>query len=130
MTAHRIAMALAAFGLCQAPSISSADDSFPEVVSEILRSQSTGMISELNDDAKTALISCVNKVLDGLPNGMKRFIVQGQSLSEQESRFGKAVQENHAEWKQKIAGACASVALAGRRESTQSTRTFGAANSR
>jgi hypothetical protein len=125
MKAHRIAFALAAFGLCQAPSTSSAD-SFTDLVSEILRSQTTGMISELNDTTKTALISCVNGVLEDLPNGQKRYILQGEDYTDQESRFGKIVQQNHAEWKQKIAGACASVALAGRRESR---RTFGAQNS-
>jgi hypothetical protein len=124
MKAHRIVLAVAAFGLCQAPSTSSAD-SFSDVVAEILRSQTTGMISELNDAAKTALIGCVNGVLEGLPNGQKRYILQGDGFSEQESRFGKIVQQNHAEWKQKIAGACASVALAGRREGR---RTFGAQN--
>jgi hypothetical protein len=37
--------------------------------------------------------------------------MEGAELQEQERRFGKVVFENRAEWLQKIAGACASVAI-------------------
>lgn len=111
MRLHRIAFTLAALGLCQAPSASLADTSFPEVVSEILNGQNEGRISEMGAQQKSQMIDCVNKVLDGLPAGQKRYILEGSDFEDREHRFGKIVQENHAEWKQKIASACAEIAM-------------------
>jgi hypothetical protein len=67
----------------------------------------------MEEDHKAALIDCVNMVLEGLPNGKKRYVLQGETFEERERRFGEVVQENRAEWKQNIARACASVALSG-----------------
>lgn len=125
MTTLRAAIALAVLGLFQVPTASLAAD-FPTVVEEILRSQTEGLISELEEEAKSALIACVKKVLEGLPNGQKRYVVQGETFEERERRFGKVVQDNHAEWKQNIARGCASVALSGSR----SSREIGSSGSR
>ena len=52
-------------------------------------------------------------MLAELLKAKQRYRVEGKSYEERETRFGKVVQENRAEWKQKIAKGCASVALAG-----------------
>jgi hypothetical protein len=111
MRLHRIAFTLAAFCLCQAPSVSLADTSFPEVVSEILNGQTEGRISEMGAQQKSQMIDCVNKVLTDLPAGQKRHVLEGSDFEDREHRFGKIVQENHAEWKKKIASACAEIAM-------------------
>ena len=85
---------------------------FHSVVEKVLMSQQTGPVSRLPDERKRALVSCVNGVLADLPSGKKRFVVQAASFDEMQARFGKVVMENRAEWKQKIARACASVAMA------------------
>ena len=85
---------------------------FHSVVEKVLLSQQTGPVSKLPEARKRALVSCVNGVLADLPSGKKRYVVQATSFDEMQARFGKVVMENRAEWKQKIARACASVAMA------------------
>ena len=70
-----------------------------------------GPVSKLPDDKKHELITCVNEVLDGLPNGKKRFVIEAASYDEMENRFGKVVMENRAEWKQRIARSCAHIVV-------------------
>jgi hypothetical protein len=88
-----------------------AGSSFPAAVEQILRHQQTGPVSRLPADKKDALITCVNEVLAGLPNGSKRYVIQAASFDELEDRFGKVVMENRAEWKQKIARSCAHIVV-------------------
>jgi hypothetical protein len=86
---------------------------FPAVVTEILLAQTDGPLSRMSDQKKSLMIACVNQVLTALPGAKKRFVVAGETLDERQDRFGDVVMENRAEWKQKIARACASVALQG-----------------
>jgi hypothetical protein len=51
--------------------------------------------------------------LSGLPNGRKRYIVEGSTLDEQQDRFGEVVEADRAKWKQAIAKACSSIAMGG-----------------
>ncbi len=88
-----------------------AGSSFPAVVERILMSQKEGRVSTLDHEKKRALIACVNDVLAKMPNGMKRFVLEAASHDEMESRFGKVVMENRAEWKQKIALGCAHIVV-------------------
>jgi hypothetical protein len=53
----------------------------------------------------------VNDVLANLPNGMKRFVLAATDYEDMESRFGKVVMDNRAEWKQKIAQGCAHIVV-------------------
>lgn len=84
---------------------------FPDVVRSILGRQTDGPLAEMAADKRAAMTDCVVTTLDALPAGKKRFIVEGASLDEQEDRFGKTVDENRAEWRKKIAGACAEIAM-------------------
>ncbi len=84
---------------------------FPTVVRAILNSQTEGRLAQMGTNQRTAMTNCVIATLNGLPSGKKRLIVEGANLDEQEHRFGQVVMENHAEWKQKIARACASIAM-------------------
>lgn len=93
-----------------APAI--AGGSFNSAVEQILLSQQDGRVSKLSAGKKRELISCVNTVLASLPAGKKRFVTEAASVDEMADRFGKVVMENRAEWKQKIAGKCASVVMA------------------
>jgi hypothetical protein len=86
---------------------------FQSVVEEILQAQTDGPISRMNEPKKGLMIACVNQALTGLPAAKKRFVVAGETLDERQDRFGDVVMENRAEWKQKIARACAQVALQG-----------------
>ena len=86
---------------------------FPAVVSKILLSSTDGRMSKLDPGRKQQMVTCVNGVLTKLPNGKKRFVVEGATFDEQESRFGKVVKENRAEWEQKIASACGKIAMRG-----------------
>jgi hypothetical protein len=88
-----------------------AGGSFPAAVERILMSQQEGRVSTLDVQKKRALVACVNDVLAAMPNGMKRFVVAAASYDEMESRFGKVVMENRAEWKQKIALGCAHIVV-------------------
>lgn len=100
-------------GLALLPAAASADlrAEFSGVVSEILMSQTTGAMSLMSDEKKLRVVACVNTVLADLPKGKKRYILEGAELAEQERRFGKVVFENRAEWLQRIARSCASVAI-------------------
>lgn len=102
-------LALAAASL---PQPAAAAD-FPSIVSEILRHQTDGPISRMGPEKKSAMIDCVITALQPLPSGKKRFVQEGGSYEEREQRFGKVVQENRAEWKQKIAKACSKIAVSG-----------------
>lgn len=88
-----------------------AASNFTAVVERVIISQQDGRVSKLDDATKRELASCVNAVLDKLPAGKKRFIAEAASFDEMQDRFGKVVMENRAEWKQKIAGACARIVL-------------------
>ena len=94
-----------------AVSPAAAGPSFPSAVKQILMKQDRGPVSKLPVEKKQELITCVNQVLGGLPNGKKRFVTEASSYDEMESRFGKVVMENRAEWKQKIAAGCASIVV-------------------
>lgn len=85
--------------------------SFPSVVRTILDSQTEGRIAQMGRDQRARMTDCVISTLSGLPNGKKRYIVEGASLDEQEDRFGEVVQEDRAKWKQKIATACSKIAV-------------------
>jgi hypothetical protein len=50
-------------------------------------------------------------VLADLPNGKKRFVIEGANYDEQQDRFGEVVMANRAEWKQKIARSCAHIVV-------------------
>jgi hypothetical protein len=86
---------------------------FPTVVATIMNAQTDSRIASLDPARKQQMIDCVNGVLSKLPNGKKRFVVEGASFAEQESRFGQVVQENRAEWEQKIARGCSSIVVGG-----------------
>ncbi|MGH6925160.1 MAG: hypothetical protein ACRED5_15610 [Propylenella sp.] len=88
-----------------------AGGSFPAAVERILMNQKEGRVSTLPAEKKRALITCVNQVLSEMPNGMKRFVLEASSYNDMESRFGKVVMENRAEWKQKIAQGCAHIVV-------------------
>jgi hypothetical protein len=86
---------------------------FPSIVAKVLNSQTDGRIAKLDPATKQEMVNCVNGVLAGLPNGKKKFVVEGANYDEQESRFGKVVKENRAEWEQKIAKGCGQIAMRG-----------------
>jgi hypothetical protein len=88
-----------------------AGGSFPAAVERILLSQREGRVSTLSMEKKRALVACVNDVLANMPNGMKRFVLAATNYEDMESRFGKVVMENRAEWKQKIARGCAHIVV-------------------
>jgi hypothetical protein len=113
MTSLRnIAASLALGAFVSLPPPAAAED-FPDVVSEILNRQVEGPISVMSEKTKEAMVTCVNTVLEALPKGKKRFILAGEDYEERESRFGKVLYQNRAEWVQKIARGCASIALSG-----------------
>ena len=85
---------------------------FGAVVEKVLMSQQSGPVAKLDPDRKRELVACVNKVLAKLPAGKKRYVSEAASFDEMQQRFGKVVMENRAEWKQKIAKSCASIAMA------------------
>ena len=109
MTPMRIAAVT--IGICLLHGTAAAQD-FPAVVTEILKAQTDGPISEMGETKKAAVIDCVNKVLVDMPNGKKRHVLEGTDLKDRERRFGKVMKENHAEWEQNVARACADVAMA------------------
>jgi hypothetical protein len=84
---------------------------FPSVVRKILDSQTTGRLASMGMDQRVRMTDCVVSTLSGLPGGKKRFIVEGANLDEQEHRFGEALNEERAKWKQNIARACSSIAM-------------------
>ena len=88
-----------------------AGSNFTQIVEQVITSQQDGRVSKLDEGTKRELASCVNTVLAGLPAGKKRFITEGATFDEMQDRFGKVVMENRAEWKQKIAGACAKIVV-------------------
>jgi hypothetical protein len=90
--------------------------SFDAVVEAVLMNQQDGRVAKLSADGKRQLVSCVNRVLAGLPGGRKRYVAQATNLDQMQDRFGEVVMENRAEWKQKIANKCASIALGSRGE--------------
>ena len=94
-----------------AVSPAAAGPSFPSAVQQILMNQRQGRVSKLPEEKKRELITCVNQVLVGLPNGKKRYITEAASYDEMENRFGKVMMENRAEWKQRIAQSCASIVV-------------------
>ena len=86
--------------------------SFGAVVEKVLMSQQDGPVAKLDANRKRELVSCVNNVLAALSNGKKRYITEASTFDEMQDRFGEVVMENRAEWKQKIAKSCASIAMA------------------
>lgn len=85
---------------------------FGAVVEKVLMSQQSGPVAKLDENRKRELVGCVNNVLAALPNVKKRYIAEAASFDEMQDRFGEVVMENRAEWKQKIARSCASIAMA------------------
>ena len=86
-------------------------DSFPTVVRAVLDGQTTGRLAQMDRDQRGQMTDCVIATLAGLPAGKKRYISEGANFGEQQHRFGEVVQENRAQWKQKIASACGKIAL-------------------
>ena len=86
--------------------------SFGAVVETVLMSQQSGPVAKLNGDRKRQLVACVSNGLAALPGGKKGYITEASTLDEMQDRFGEVVMENRAEWKQKIAKSCASIAMA------------------
>ena len=107
----RTAGALVVFGVVVSAAPANAA-SFGAVVEKVLMSQQSGPVAKLNTDRKRQLVACVNKVLAAMPAGKKRYVTEASSLDEMQDRFGEVVMENRAEWKQKIAKSCASIAMA------------------
>lgn len=107
----RAVLAVVAAGALAGNSTALAGGDFPSVVAQVLMNQTNGPVSKLDQGKKQALIACVNTVLANLPNGKKRFVVEGASYDEQQDRFGAVVMENRAEWKQKIAKNCAHIVV-------------------
>ena len=91
--------------------VEAGSSSFPSAVEQILLNQTEGHVSTLSSDKKRELVVCVNNVLSAMPNGMKRFVLEGSTYDDMESRFGKVVMDNRAEWKQKIARGCAHIVV-------------------
>lgn len=85
--------------------------SFPATVRAILDAQTDGRLAKMSADRRARMTDCVIASLVGLPEGKKRFIVEGASLAEQEDRFGDVVQEDRAKWKQHIAKSCSRIAI-------------------
>jgi hypothetical protein len=81
------------------------------VVKAVLDGQTDGRLASMDAGQRAEMTSCVIAALAGLPNGKKRYIAEGANFAEQQHRFGEVVQENRAQWKQKIASACGSIAL-------------------
>ncbi len=84
---------------------------FPTVVEEILDNQTDGPLARMAPAKRRAMTSCVVAALEPLASGKKRFVLEGSDFEEREHRFGRVVDENHAEWRQKIARACSQIAL-------------------
>ncbi len=110
MTLRKTAILAAALGAFGSSTAAQAAD-FPKVVRSILDSQTTGRLATMGPGKRARMTDCVISTLNGLPNGKKRYIVEGGTLDQQEHRFGEVVQENHAQWKQEIARACAQIAM-------------------
>jgi hypothetical protein len=114
MRLERSASAFLAAGVLEVLLVrAAAADDFPAAVTEILTGQTQGPISEMQGAHKEAMIDCVNTTLVELPKGRKRFILEGASYQEREQRFGMVLYENRAEWVQRIARSCASIAMSG-----------------
>ena len=102
---------VAALPLAGAPEAQAA--SFPTVVRQVLDSQTDGRLARMGPDQRSRMTDCVISALSGLPNGRKRYIVEGSTLDEQQDRFGEVVEADRAKWKQAIAKACSSIAMGG-----------------
>jgi hypothetical protein len=102
---------LAGLVLLPVPAATDVRADFSSVVTQILMRQTQGPLSEMSDSKRLRMVHCINNVLDDLPKGKKRYVLDGSNLREQERRFGRIVFENRAEWIQKIAGGCARVAM-------------------
>jgi len=85
--------------------------SFPAVVRAVLDAQTDGRLAKMSSERRARMTDCVIASLAGLPDGKKRFIVEGASLDEQQDRFGDVVQEDRAKWKQHIAQSCSRIAI-------------------
>jgi hypothetical protein len=109
--AKNVAGALAVLAMTAAATPASAQ-SFNAVVEQVLMAQKDGRVGKLPEARKRELVSCVSGVLAGLPSGKKRYIAEAVSFDQMQDRFGEVVMENRAEWKQKIAKKCASIAMA------------------
>src|SRR5882724_483624 len=80
-------------------------DSFPTVVRAVLDGQTSGRLAEMDSGQRAEMTDCVIATLAGLPAGRKRYVTEGAGFADQQHRFGEVVQENRAQWKQKIASA-------------------------
>lgn len=84
---------------------------FPSVVRAILDYQTDGPLAEMNPAKRAQMTACVIDTLAALPSGLKRRIVEGKDLEDQERRFGQVVDADHAKWRQTIARACGQIAV-------------------
>lgn len=109
-TSNRLAYLGVAAALLLAAPASAAD--FPTVVRSILDHQTEGPLTEMDADRRGKMTDCVIDTLSALPDGLKRKIVEGKDLEEQEHFFGQVVDENHAKWRQTIAKVCGQIATA------------------
>jgi len=107
----RTQLVAASFLAVSLPGLPASAAEFPDVVEEILSSQTEGPMSELQGQKKVRMIECVNRVLVDLPKGRKRYVLEGSDYDEREKRFGKVMFENHAEWQQRLARGCADTSL-------------------
>ena len=80
------------------------------MVRAILDHQADGPLAEMDADKRAKMTDCVVETLAALPSGLKKKIVEGKDLEEQEHRFGQVVDENHAKWRQTIAQKCGHIA--------------------
>jgi len=83
---------------------------FPTVVRAILDHQSDGPLAEMDSERRGRMTDCVIDTLAALPSGLKRQIVEGKDLEEQEHSFGRVVDADRAKWRQNIARACGHIA--------------------
>jgi hypothetical protein len=107
----RVAAILAGMMLVAPPAAADVRSDFSNIAAQILMRQTRGPLAEMSEAKRLRMVDCINAVLDGLPKGKKRYILEGGTIGEQERRFGKVLFENRAEWIQKIAGGCARIAM-------------------
>lgn len=112
MRSRQTITAFAALAALLAAGVPASAADFPTVVREILAKQTTGPLTEMSPAKRSAMTDCVVQTLGALPNGKKRLITEGADFETREHAFGKVVDENHAEWRKKIAKACSEIAVA------------------
>lgn len=84
---------------------------FSSVVRAILNHQTDGPLAEMDGDRRAKMTDCVVETLAALPQGLKRQILEGENIEDQEHRFGRVVDADHAKWRQTIARQCGHIAV-------------------